>query len=375
MPPSLSILGASVRSAAQSALRAGFIPCGADLFADHDLQRACAATIRVKDYPQQLIDASKQLPSGPWMYTGGLENHPKIIDQIASTQTLLGNPGAVLCRVRDPWELSAVLTSHGLSSPALKRDLDNVTVTQRSIRKPLKSCGGQRICCVDPGEAYQDTPDFFYQQFIPGKTYSAVYSGNQQSAGLVGLTRQLAGTAWTGAQRFQYAGSLGPVMAPPHLHSQLVEIGHVLASCFQLRGLFGVDLILAEDAWILEVNPRYTASVEVLEVSFNWPALSEHLQVCQGNTPRPPSGPPLCLCGKAIVYARRDTVISPSFTKFAAAANTDPRCPAIADIPHTGERMLQRQPVTTVLAIDNDWKRLYETLKLRVSQVQGFLDC
>ena len=78
MPPSLSILGASVRSAAQSALRAGFIPCGADLFADHDLQRTSAATIRVSDYPQQLIDASKQLPSGPWMYTGGLENHPKI---------------------------------------------------------------------------------------------------------------------------------------------------------------------------------------------------------------------------------------------------------------------------------------------------------
>ena len=129
MPPSLSILGASVRSAAQSARRSGFIPCGADLFADHDLQRACAATIRVSDYPHQLIDALKQLPSGPWMYTGGLENHPKIIDQIASTQTLLGNPGAVLCRVRDPWELSAVLTSHGLSSPA-------ASIPVRPIRIP-----------------------------------------------------------------------------------------------------------------------------------------------------------------------------------------------------------------------------------------------
>lgn len=375
MSQSLSILGASVRSAAQSARRAGLIPCGADLFADHDLQRACAATIRVSDYPQQLIDASKQLPSGPWMYTGGLENHPKIIDQVAAEQTLLGNPGSVLCRVRDPWQLAAVLASHGLSSPTLRRDLDNVAATQHSIRKPLQSCGGQRICFVASGETYHDTPDFFYQRLISGKAYSAVYTANQQSAGLVGLTRQLVGTGWTGADRFQYAGSLGPVNPPSHLHSQLVEVGNVLAGCFQLQGLFGVDLILTDKAWVLEVNPRYTASVEVLEVGFNWPALNEHLQVCQGGRPRPPSGPPLYLCGKAIVYARRDTMISPSFVQFATDANTDPRCPAIADIPHTGDRILKRQPVTTVLAIEDNWKRLYATLKRRAAQVQALLHC
>ncbi|MEE3370362.1 MAG: ATP-grasp domain-containing protein [Planctomycetota bacterium] len=375
MPQSLSILGASVRSAAQSARRAGLLPCGADLFADRDLQRACIATIRVSDYPHDLIDASRQLPSGPWMYTGGLENYPQLVDQVAATQTLLGNPGSVLCRVRDPWQLAAVLTAHGLASPTLQRDLDNVSARKRSLRKPLQSCGGQRICIVDPGEAYQETSGCFYQRMIPGKAYSAVYTANQKCAGLVGLTRQLVGTAWTGAQRFQYAGSLGPVTPPPHLQSQLVEVGNVLAGCFHLQGLFGVDLILADEAWILEVNPRYTASVEVLEVGFNWPALSEHLQVCQGDTPRPPSGPPLHLCGKAIVYARCDTVISPSFVQFAADANSDPRCPTIADIPHTGERILQRQPITTVLAIDNNWKRLYATLKRRTAQVQALLNC
>ncbi|MBB73024.1 MAG: hypothetical protein CMJ75_00775 [Planctomycetaceae bacterium] len=375
MPQTLSILGASVRSAAQSARRAGLLPCGADLFTDQDLQRVCVATIRVSDYPQELIDASRRLPSGPWIYTGGLENYPQLVDQVAATQTLLGNPGSVLCRVRDPWQLAAVLTAHGLSSPTLQRDLANVSVTERSLRKPLQSCGGQRICFVNRGEAYQEASGFFYQRWIPGKTYSAVYTANQRCARLVGLTRQLVGTAWTGAQRFQYAGSLGPVTPPPHVHSQLVEIGNVLADCFHLQGLFGVDLILADEAWILEVNPRYTASVEVLETGFKWHALSEHLQVCQGETPRPPHGPPLHLCGKAIVYARCDTVIPPRFVQFAAEVNSDPRCPTIADIPHPGQRILQWQPITTVLAIDNNWKSLYAALKRRTAQVQALLNC
>ena len=374
MSQPLSILGASVRSAAQSARRAGLIPSGADLFADRDLRRDCDTVIRVTNYPQELVDASCRLPPGPWIYTGGLENHPELVDLVASQQTLLGNPGPVLCRVRDPWQLSAALTSHGLSSPTLRRDL-KCARTQRWIRKPLRSCGGQRIRIVEPGDPNTNSPDFFYQRLISGKPYSAVYSANRQSARLVGITRQLVGTGWTGAHDFQYAGSLGPVTPPDHLHSQLIELGNALATTFQLQGLFGVDLIMANDVWVLEVNPRYTASVEILEVGFNWSALREHLRVCHGDPPGLPSGPPVCLCGKAIVYARRDTVISATFVRFSEDSNTDPRCPAIADIPHLGERISCRQPVTTVLAIDENWQRLYTTLKRRVAQVQAILNC
>jgi len=97
----LLILGASARAAAQSALRAGCRRVwAADLFADADL-RACAEVVQVRDYPHGLEAAISQAPDGPWMYTGALENHPRLVDRLARLHPLLGCPGSVA-----PWETS-----------------------------------------------------------------------------------------------------------------------------------------------------------------------------------------------------------------------------------------------------------------------------
>src|SRR6187401_3236819 len=113
MKPPLAIVGASTRSAAASAVRAGFQPLAADLFGDADLQRI-ATTTRIRPYPEGLLDWMRAVEPPAWMYTGALENHPELIDQMAWIAPLLGNPGDVLARVRSPWELADVLGRAGL---------------------------------------------------------------------------------------------------------------------------------------------------------------------------------------------------------------------------------------------------------------------
>src|SRR5262245_696592 len=81
-PKSLMIVGASARAAAHSALRSGYAPRACDLFADMDLKRVAVAT-RVEDYPRGLVAAAAQHGGSAWLYTGGLENHPQLVDQIA----------------------------------------------------------------------------------------------------------------------------------------------------------------------------------------------------------------------------------------------------------------------------------------------------
>ena len=57
------------------------------------------------------------------------------------------------------------------------------------------------------------------------------------------------------------------------MRAVLDKLGTVLAQAFRLVGLFGVDGVLdAERFWPVEVNPRYTASVEVLEGATGLPA-------------------------------------------------------------------------------------------------------
>jgi hypothetical protein len=83
--PSVLILGASTRAAAQSAIRAGLHPICADLFADLDL-RGCAQVLEVADYPRGLVAAAASAPACPWMYTGGLENQPGIVARISKSR-------------------------------------------------------------------------------------------------------------------------------------------------------------------------------------------------------------------------------------------------------------------------------------------------
>src|SRR5689334_10586671 len=88
----LLIIGASARAAAFSALRAGLQPCCADLFADADLQAVCPVQrLPAGKYPQGFLELAGSERSGPWMYTGGLENRPGLVRRMAQLRPLWGN--------------------------------------------------------------------------------------------------------------------------------------------------------------------------------------------------------------------------------------------------------------------------------------------
>ena len=92
------------------------------------------------------------------------------------------------------------------------------------------------------------------------------------------MTRQLLGTP---GSPFAYRGNIGPSLVPAPLMSRLRQLGNVLSSAFRLVGLFGVDYIQHDDEpWLVETNPRYTASVEVFELATHRTLLTEHLRAC-----------------------------------------------------------------------------------------------
>ena len=135
----LAIVGASTRAAAASAVRAGFQPIAADLFADADLRRIATAT-RISPYPEGLVDWLRAIEPPAWMYTGALENHPELVDQMAWIAPLWGNPGDVLARVRSPWELAAVLQEHGLLFPEIRRTVRRLAARRHLARKVVPRC-------------------------------------------------------------------------------------------------------------------------------------------------------------------------------------------------------------------------------------------
>src|SRR5262245_19294559 len=87
--PHLLIIGASTRAAAVSAVPAGLQPTCVDLFADSDLAGLCPVVrLPAKDFPAGFQRAAQLAPPGPFIYVGGLENHPEIVASISRSRAL-----------------------------------------------------------------------------------------------------------------------------------------------------------------------------------------------------------------------------------------------------------------------------------------------
>ncbi|MBI3467954.1 MAG: ATP-grasp domain-containing protein [Planctomycetes bacterium] len=387
------IVGASVRAAAYSAWRAGLQPWSADLFGDRDLRvasaRAGTPCRRVQRYPHDFLDISRQGPAGPWMYTGALENHPHVVAEISRLRPLWGNSPEVLAKVRDPFLVAQALAEEGLPHPEVRPSADDLPRDGTWLIKPLHSAGGAGIrvllpttrlsipaveCCVgDRGRHGRLPRPYYLQQFVDGLPCSALYLAAGGQALLLGVTRQLVGEAAFHARTFTYCGSIGPLNLQRQIVERFGKLGRVLARRFGLIGLFGVDCVLRDGhPFPVEINPRWTASVEVLEYALGFCAMQLHADACRGRladplthqfllpaTRRLADPPPRVPCvGKAILYADNDRIAPEphawfkafSGEPFSARQPPDPTpMPPVADIPFAGQRLLRGRPVMTLL--------------------------
>ncbi len=389
----LAIVGASVRSAADSALRAGLRPLAADLFADSDLQQVCSAT-RIAQYPHDFLDWLEQTECDGWLYTGALENYPELVDTMAARRPLLGNGGTVLREVRSPLRLAEVLREAGLPFPDTHAFSQINDFPQRpGVATPGRFTGkyesGQFLWKTGRGSSgagvwhLEDAKpasgdSLFLQRRIDGISYSALFVGNGNESILLGVTRQLVGERWTRAAPMQYCGSIMPHPLPSaNLQQQIAKIGNVLSATFGLLGLFGVDMILdGSKAWTIEVNPRYTASVELIERATGVQAIAWHIAACRdGKLPSEIHGQKnsTAIYGKVILFAKQTTTITEGFTHWAFELAHHAAWPDAADIPAPDRVIAARQPIVTLFATGNSAADVEARLHHRVTEAEAML--
>ncbi len=349
----LIIVGASARAAAMAAVADGYTVRTADLFADADLAECCSA-VRLEDYPHQLAQLLPAWPSGAWMYCGALENYPGLVDRLAAGRPLLGNSGATLRQVRNPFLLASTFARHGLAFPETVRTLDEIDSGRSWLRKPRMSAGGLAIEPVTANLSadVDGTNRYYYQCHVAGQPCAAVFVAAGGESRLLGITAQRFFNQAHRGSLFCYAGSIGPWPVSSSQASQIERIGQVLAQQFSLKGLYGVDLVLDDQTvWGIEVNPRYTASVEIIERTSSLRAIPIHWDACRhGRLPDVPQPAQDCCAGKRILYARKDLVVSDLASSELRACNRPAEPPLVADIPPAGTPIACGRPMVTLLA-------------------------
>jgi predicted ATP-grasp superfamily ATP-dependent carboligase len=241
------------------------------------------------------------------------------------------------------------------------------------LAKPLAGAGGAGIRPWQPGSRIEQRA--YLQEFIPGPSCAALYLGTPAGSRLLGVTEQLVGEPWLAAGPFRYCGSVGPVRPELNQRATFERIGDVLTQGCHLRGLFGVDCVLRDGVPLpVEVNPRYTASVEVLEYATGESLLALHRQVFEPGAPSI-SGSAVGIVGKAVLFARR------AFTFPADGPWRDtlrhPRpiteLPAYADIPAAGSPIQADWPVLTLFARGDTMEECRVRLQHIAAEVERWL--
>lgn len=376
-PQSIAVLGASARSAAFSVLRSGRNVVAVDLFADADL----AQHVHVKQisaYPEGFVDWLAASECDAWLYTGALENYPDLVDQLSQIRPLLGNQGDALRRCRDPLVLQDVLTENGLGFPATQDSGKNLPLDGSWLCKTYRGSSGSGVWQLD-GNGSLDQAEAaaaYFQKRVEGWPIAVVFALGEQQNTTLGMTTQWVGADAVGAAQFQYAGSLELQQDLPNaIQQQIEKLAYVLAKQFHLRGLVGVDLLIEVDRlWVLEINPRYTASVEILERNSGISAIDAHVAACLGAqiAGKKSKASSDQAHGKAVLYAKQEVTIDAGFFAWAIAQSGYQLDSGLADVPVEGSLIPQGRPVLTVFAAASR-AMLDAHLRQRIGEVEARL--
>ena len=411
-------MGASCRAAAQAAARAGCTRILAwDDFLDADLLEIAQAR-SLADFPEDSPQSLAELQGIPLVLCGGMENRPDFIQRRIDQGMLCGVTGDMLRQLRslESWQRWASesrigwpMTVQDLSDPRL----DSVR-SESWMLKPLGRAGGVHVRAIaslegldrvanlglDPGIPKSDL--WYLQQYVPGISIGVSYctdsnwntgsNWNTQSSEppktrIVGIARSILSEELDAPLPWIYRGSLAPYSVSPSVRASLERFAKTVAQSTGIRGLWQADFQIDPNGqlWLLEINPRWSASMELHELLQGYSWITEHVRIlCDGASKRVPSpgSPAGQQIAKGIVYAPHgmhlsvaqvDRLWRSGWHGTLRELETAEFC--LADIPQSdplGVDFAEGMPIVTVLVAGEKNPDLLEKIRQAHSTVLGW---
>jgi uncharacterized protein len=378
--PKIAIVGFSARAAAQCAKRQGFEVIAVDFCSDRDLLSDCQQHYHLQD-PNWHVAFNATHPTVPILLTGGMENRIHLIEKCESS-ALKSGPNAIqlqAMRSLDNWAAWAVACDLGwpvtLTDAGEIQRVDEMFPSREWIAKPFSGAGGNGIVewtsREDRDRALGSEPTTGYvQQRLPGESIGVTFLSSNVGSTIVGATASWKSEAsFVGGPIYAYRGSYGPISLTCEQIERLQRFATLVGIETGLVGLWQADFLLHQgELTLLEINPRWSASMDILDVCLSIPLIRFHracicdslsveqfLQVaseCYGQAMSSRKS----MLGKLIVYAPRSCVITPLQSErwWSQRWTSDMNCGAtpyqFADIPNPSTTVSVGDPLLTVMA-------------------------
>lgn len=359
------IAAVSGRALAQAARRAGLVPLVADFFADADTRAAAHACRKLDDLKRGMrwvslepaLDAlAREGPVLGVVCGAGFEDRPELLAALAARWPLLGNDAETVARVKEPEQFFAALDQIGVAHPV-------TTMTRPAndsgwLAKRRGGAGGSHVTRARPARGGSQ---FYFQQYVEGRSVSALFVGNGRDARVLGFSEQ-----WTAPSRrspWRYGGAVIPADLDDAMQAAMTRTVECVVAEFGLKGLGSADFILSADGpLLLEINPRPGATLDIFGNAES-PLLRLHLDAVM--TSALPQGPLRFAdaAASAIVYAPERLRV-PAGMAWPAWA---------CDIPNPSELIDKNRPICTVLARAATKDRARRLIEARSAEILGAL--
>lgn len=249
------------------------------------------------------------------------------------------------------------------------------------ILKPLQGSGGLGIFLLDNESLSENNngnqilenisyENYILQEYIDGiNLSSSVLSSHDEEKNLI--NSRLISEHDLGNDTFEYCGNILPLdenslqmfhgnrtdIRIDELNKEMKNISEDLIHEFNLVGSNGVDYVLDNDGQlkIIEINPRFQGTYELVENVLGINLLEAHIRACEGELIEVPNAGPYSV--KKIIYARKQVNIG------------DLNIPNVFDVPYQGVKIEKDQPLVTIITCDDDLEKAVNDVKIAEEEV------
>ncbi|CCE24105.1 conserved protein of unknown function [Methylotuvimicrobium alcaliphilum 20Z] len=353
------IIANSGRMLAEAACRSGFIPWVIDLFADQDTLKYSERVFRIEALDEPFLkaivaDFSSLNPMSPAVYGSGLEHYPKALELISCECELVGNDIKTVRLIQQKKCFFELLDHLEINYPRVS--FTEPKGAEQWLVKSESGEGGHGIRLFRNGMPTQR--NMYWQKYIEGTACSALFLADGKNIRIIGFHAQWCENL-NADQPFLFAG----VINRCPLSAEQADIIHswitALVRAIPLKGLNTLDFIIqGERIYVLEVNPRPSASMQL----YDGDLFGAHLNACRGildNT----NFTSRTVCAYRIIYADRSITIPDAFCW--------PK--ACRDLPIAGSIIRKGQPICSIIARDINVRNVHRQLnEIRQTIFQSF---
>ena len=271
----------------------------------------------------------------------------------------------------DVWELNEILQQY---------------TNNQFILKPLQGSGGLGIFLLNNescdelkqvNEICQNISleNYILQEYIEGTNVSSsVLSSHDDIKNLI--NSRLITEHDLGNDSYEYSGNILPLdensfkmfngyrteIDADELNDEMRNTSEDLIKEFDLIGSNGVDYILDKNGElkVIEINPRFQGTYELVENSLGINLLDAHIKACEGEIIDIPN--PKQYSIKKIIYARKQVNIG------------NLNIPNVYDIPYEGVKIEKDQPLVTIISSNEDLKTAINDAKIAEDKVYENID-